>query len=339
MTTRTATAIDCTGQPVDAALWLARAFVDGRRLAVAAPGGEDHAHHVAVEFVHPAIAGTRSLPAIVTDAAEPVAESDALLVIGDAAAGGADLVISADRPDVDIVRSYHVLWELVQVALEHPGLVGADAPAGGDATGFLYPFLDAAEHDEAGLRADLQVSAAAKRIESDELVAETVDRNRSTLTSAAAAMVAAIDAGCRVLTMGNGGSACDAARLARLLIEIGAPTEPLAADYAVLTALANDVGVDKVFARQVEAFGRAGDALVGCSTSGASANLLAAFDRAAAQGLTTVGLSGYGGESFTDRPSVHHSLVVRSPSVHRIQEAEAALLTQLVAKVRSELGR
>ncbi|MGI9597558.1 MAG: hydrogenase assembly protein HupF, partial [Acidimicrobiales bacterium] len=82
MTTRTVAAIDCARQPVEAALWLARAFVEGRRLAIAAPGGEDHAHHVAVEFVHPAIAGTRSLPAVVTGAAEAADESDVLLLIG-----------------------------------------------------------------------------------------------------------------------------------------------------------------------------------------------------------------------------------------------------------------
>lgn len=142
--------------------------------------------------------------------------------------------------------SYHLLWELVQVALEHPGLVGSAAAAGGDSTGFLYPFLDAAEDDEASLRDALRASA-----------------------------------------------------------------ESLAADYAVVTALANDLGAERIFSRQLDAFSQPGDVLVGCSTSGASRNLLVAFDQAAGLGLTTVGLSGYGGGSFEGHASVHHSLVVQ----------------------------
>ncbi len=318
-------AIDCGRDPVGAAMWLARAFTAGRRLCVRAPTAPDHAHHVAVEFVHPVVAGTRPLAAAV---AESATSADAALVIGPDRAT-ADLFISTEQPDAAIVRSYHVLWELVQVALEHPGLVAGVAAAGGDSTGFLYPFLDAAEADEDSLRESLRASATAKVQESDRLAGETLESNRAALAAAATALRRAVSQGGRVLTMGNGGSATDAARLARLLRAQDIPAESLCADYAVATALANDLGAERIFSRQLDAFARSGDVLVGCSTSGASRNLLAAFDQAAAMGLATVGISGYGGGSFAGQQSVHHNLVVQSMSVHRIQEAQAALMSEL----------
>ncbi|MXZ65765.1 MAG: SIS domain-containing protein [Acidimicrobiaceae bacterium] len=319
-------------------MWLARAFTAGRRLWVWAPGAPDHAHHVAVEFVHPVVAGTRPLAAAVAaSAADRTVSTDATLVIGPDGAT-ADLFISTDQSDTAIVRSYHVLWELVQVALEHPGLIGSSAVAGGDSTGFLYPFLDAAEADEAALRRSLRASADAKTRESEELSRQAVESNGAALAQAATAIGRAAGSGGRVLTMGNGGSATDAARLARLLRARGIPSESLSADYAVATALANDLGAERIFSRQLDAFAAPGDVLVGCSTSGASRNLLAAFDQASAIGLATVGLSGYGGGSFTDHPSVNHKLVVQSMSVHRIQEAQAALMSALCERVAGALA-
>ena len=331
-------AIDCGRDPVAAALWLARAFAAGRRLRVWAPGAPDHAHHVAVEFVHPVVAGTRPLAAsVAASEAAAAASTEATLVIGGNRAA-ADLFISAHQSDAAIVLSYHVLWELVQVALEHPGLVGSAGAAGGDSTGFLYPFLDAAEDDEASLREALRASAGAKRDESERLARRSLESNRATLEEAGRAIGRAAGAGGRVLTMGNGGSATDAARLARVLSSRGVAAESLSADYAVATALANDLGAERIFSRQLDAFGQPGDALVGCSTSGASRNLLAAFDQAAGRGLTTVGLSGYGGGSLEGRPSVHHSLVVQSMSVHRIQEAQAALMSALCERAAGALA-
>ncbi|MYB86186.1 MAG: SIS domain-containing protein [Acidimicrobiaceae bacterium] len=319
-------------------MWLARAFTAGRRLCVWAPGAPDHAHHVAVEFVHPVVAGTRPLAATVAESeVEADISADARLVIG-ANAGAADLFISSDQTDTAIVLSYHLLWELVQVALEHPGLVGSAASAGGDSTGFLYPFLDAAEEDEASLRESLRVSAGAKVQESEALARESLESNRATRVESGAAICRAVGAGGRVLTMGNGGSATDAARLARVLRFRDIPAESLSADYAVATALANDLGAERIFSRQLDAFARPGDVLVGCSTSGASRNLLAAFDQAATMGLATVGISGYGGGSFTGQASVHHNLVVQSMSVHRIQEAQAALMTSLCERAAGLQG-
>lgn len=363
---------------------------------VRAPGCEDHAHHVAVEFVHPVVAGARSLPATAAvegspasgpgsfAAANPFAAgavegspaagsgpfaastdpfgADAVegvtaastgpfaaspdpfyagnggrwchLLIGAPDGGPFDLVIPTDGGDAATMTGYHLLWELVQVALEHPGLVGGSDASGGDSTGFLYPFLDAAESDEASLREALEASATAKRAASERLAAEAVAANRPALEAAAALVGEAVAAGRRVLVMGNGGSAADAARLVRLLRARGADAASLAGDYAVVSALANDLGAEAMFARQLEALGGPGDVLIGCSTSGASPNLLAAFDRAAAMGMRTVGISGYGGGAFAGRSGVEVALSVASDSVHRIQEAEAALIAELCRLIR-----
>ena len=338
MSTGSEPAIDCGRDPVEAAMWLARAFTAGSRLHVWAPGAPDHAHHVAVEFVHPVVAGTRPLAATVAaSGAGAAVPTDATLAIG-ADGDTADLFISTDQSDTAIVRTYHVLWELVQVALEHPGLIGSAAVAGGDSTGFLYPFLDAAEADEASLRQSLRVSADSKVRESEELAQQSLDSNRDALVQAGTAIGRAATSGGRVLTMGNGGSATDAARLARLLRARGIAAESLSADYAVATALANDLGAERIFSRQLDAFARSGDVLVGCSTSGASRNLLAAFDQAVEMGLATVGLAGYGGGAFEAQESVHHSLVVQSMSVHRIQEAQAALMSALCEQAAGALA-
>jgi D-sedoheptulose 7-phosphate isomerase len=121
------------------------------------------------------------------------------------------------------------------------------------------------------------------------------------IVKAALMMRAAIDAGGQVLAFGNGGSATDAQHFAAELVGRFArerrawPVVALTADSAVLTAVANDYGFDRVFARQVEALGRPGDVALGITTSGASANVNAALRRARQAGLGTVGLTGRNG--------------------------------------------
>ena len=330
-----AASIDCTESPVDASLMLARRFGQGARLAIEGRTCPDHAHHVAVEFVHPVVAGARALPAVVvTDVSAAV--DDCRLVIGHD--DDADLTISDSLDDADIMRSYHVLWELVQVCLEHPGIVGVAAPDGGDSTGFLYPFLDAAEIDEGSLRSSLASSAVTKREESSRVMTDALERNRTQIDAAGAAIAEAAASGGRVFTVGNGGSSTDAARLVRLLRTLGVDATSLASDYAVLSALANDLGADRVFARQLEAFAQPGDVLIACSTSGASVNLLQALERADSHGLIGIGITGYGGGAFVHHPGVTHCLTVDSTSVHRIQEAQAAIIGALCRSVE-RLGK
>lgn len=206
---------------------------------------------------------------------------------------------------------------------------------------FLYPFLEAGEGDAGALLGDLAASAVAKGIESTRLRAATLEAAVAGLASAAAAMADRFAAGGQLFTFGNGGSATDAASLARLFT--GPPSgRPLPArclvdDVAVLTALANDVGFDLVFARQLIAHARPGDIALGISTSGTSANLLVAFAEARRRGLLTVGLAGYGGGEMAASDDVAHCLVVRSDSVHRVQETQAALGVELWRAVQRHL--
>jgi D-sedoheptulose 7-phosphate isomerase len=110
-------------------------------------------------------------------------------------------------------------------------------------------------------------------------------------------------------------------------------------DRAVLTALANDVGFDLVYSRQLIAHARAGDMALGFSTSGDSPNLLAGFEEAARRGLVTIGLCGYEGGAMARSEAVQHCVVVRSQSVHRIQEAQAAVLHELWSVVQGHMDQ
>ena len=131
--------------------------------------------------------------------------------------------------------------------------------------------------------------------------------------------------------MGNGGSSCDAAHIAvefQHPVTAGRPAlaaTNLADNIAVITAVGNDVGFKHVFLRQVIAQVRAGDGLIGISTSGNSENLLAAFIAAKERGAVTIGLAGGDGGRMAVHPGIDHCLVVRSDSIHRIQETHVAL--------------
>ncbi len=324
----------------NSALALARHFAAGGRLLVTAPGRQDHARHVAVEFIHPAITGARSLPAVAVAEAELNQQSepgDAVLIIGPFGSPVAELDINAalilrvgaTESGHELVRWYHLLWELVQLGLEHPGITGGSASRGGDSTSFLYPFLDAAEHDEAALIDSMVQSADAKRAESHALAAETAIANQDGLHAAALAIADRVARGGRVFAIGNGGSSCDAARLVRKLSALGMRATSLAEDPAILTALANDLGVKQIFARQVEASVGPNDVLVAFSTSGSSLNLLKAFDTSAAREAVVIVCAGYDGGPMAAHANVNHQLVTDSSSVHRIQESQGVLIDQL----------
>lgn len=211
-----------------------------------------------------------------------------------------------------------------------------------DATRFLYPFIESDERDEAALLADLAASATAKFEISRHLQASTLERCRDAIQRSGTGMAARFAAGGRMFAFGNGGSATDADGAVELFSRLDRdrplPAVSLVADPAVLTALSNDVGFDLVFSRQLIAYGRPGDIAVGFSTSGDSVNILRAFEEADRRGMLTVGLSGYGGGAMAAAPSVAHCLVVQSDSVHRIQEAQDALVWALWETVQRELG-
>ncbi len=140
----------------------------------------------------------------------------------------------------------------------------------------------------------------------------------------------ALKNGGRVLICGNGGSAADAQHFAAELTgRYKTERTPLAGialttDTSALTAIGNDYGYEEVFARQCAALGRAGDVLVGISTSGNSANVLKAFATAKRVGLSTIGLSGKGGGAMNDACELN--IVVPASDTARIQEMHILII-------------
>jgi D-sedoheptulose 7-phosphate isomerase len=210
-----------------------------------------------------------------------------------------------------------------------------------EGTDFLYPFIEGDERDPAALLADLARSAAEKEAVSVRLLAEMQVVNEPVIDAASEALARSFERGGRLFTFGNGGSSTDAAAVASLFSR---PPwgESLAArclvdDTAVLTALANDVGFELVFSRQLIAHARAGDMTLGLSTSGGSRNVLTAFAEARARGVGTIGFAGYDGGAMAASADVEHCVVVRSDSVHRVQEVQAALAFALWSSVQSSV--
>ena len=146
---------------------------------------------------------------------------------------------------------------------------------------------------------------------------------------AAAVMITALRAGGKILVFGNGGSAADAQHLAAELVgrfereRPGLPAVALTVDSSALTAIANDYGFERVFARQVEALGRPGDVAIGISTSGESANVVTGLEVARARGMVTIGLCGRPQCSVCERSDV--ALAVDTPSAAAAQEAHLVI--------------
>lgn len=142
---------------------------------------------------------------------------------------------------------------------------------------------------------------------------------------AAHLLISVLQSGGKVLLCGNGGSAADAQHIAAELTgryeakeRRALPALALSTDSSALTAISNDLGYDRVFARQVEAHGRAGDVLIGISTSGQSPNVIAAVDEAQQRGLKTIGLLGRDGGALAIM--VDLPIVVPSSHTPHIQE-------------------
>ena len=208
-------------------------------------------------------------------------------------------------------------------------------------TSFLYPFIDSDERDSTALLEDLALSAREKAATSNRYRIETLAACAPTLDAAANDIAERLQRGKRMFMFGNGGSSTDATSLADLFARPAAG-RPVAArtlvdDSAVLTALANDVGFDLVFSRQLIAYSHAGDIALGLSTSGNSQNLLNAFATAVDRGLLTIAFAGYGGGEMAASEHVNHCFVVASDSVHRIQETQAAIGFELWRRVQFRL--
>ena len=160
------------------------------------------------------------------------------------------------------------------------------------------------------------------------------------VVNVAGAIVAALKQGRLVLVFGNGGSAADAQHFAAELVgryereRRAWPAIALTTDTSALTAIGNDYGFDRVFARQVEALGKAGDVAIAITTSGNSPNVLRALEAANERGLTTVALTGRGGEA--GKIATHH-IAVAEDRTARVQEVHATLLHVICELVEMEL--
>ncbi len=228
---------------------------------------------------------------------------------------------------------YHVLWELVHVFFEHRGLLeGRTQRRGHDAgaSSFLYPFLAEGEDDLDAVLADVQGSVLMKAREAHALRQRTLRDGAGVLGQAAAAIRSGLDGGGRLLALGNGGSATDAMDVVADFVGPPPgrdwpprPAIDLCADTAIVTAIANDIGPEAIFVRQIIAHGRAGDVLLAFSTSGNSLSVLDALAEGRRRGLVTVAMVGYDGGRVAAEQLADHVVITASQHIPRIQEAQA----------------
>jgi D-sedoheptulose 7-phosphate isomerase len=195
----------------------------------------------------------------------------------------------------------------------------------------LYPFLHGDRQDAGDLDVALLESLHHKAAHSIETKQRFFADNAPAVVACAHAIAAVYRRGGRMLSMGNGGSSCDAAHFAVEFLHTITTGRPaltavnLVADAAMLTAVGNDVGFEHVFVREVIAHGRTGDGLIGFSTSGNSPNLLRAFAKARSLGLATIGLAGGDGGAMARASEIDRCLVVRTDSIHHVQETHVAI--------------
>jgi D-sedoheptulose 7-phosphate isomerase len=156
-------------------------------------------------------------------------------------------------------------------------------------------------------------------------------------------LVSCLRGGGKLLICGNGGSAADAQHLATEFVSTftvanrrpSIPAIALTTDTSLLTAIANDFGVEGVFARQVESLGRPGDVLIAISTSGNSANVVTAAERARDQGLRVVALTGEDGGRLA--PIADVAITIPSRVTSHIQEAHLTVEQLLASMVEDDL--
>ncbi|CAN5884475.1 hypothetical protein BH18ACT11_BH18ACT11_10640 [soil metagenome] len=336
-----------------------RFLAGGRLLAFGNGSAATDAQHVSVEFVHPVIVGKRALPALDLgpdfERRLPVVLRPEDMVMGFASPDVDETVERALRaagqrgaltfaltgeageysfapPDLDpfVVQEvfevlYHVLWETVHVYFEHREQ-GHDV---GNSS-FLYPFLGKGQQPLEEVVKEVQGSMLQKMQEVNRLRTAAAKSEAAVIAETAVAISERLERGGKLICFGNGGSATDANDLVSDCVDpprgLGAvPAVSLSAEPANITAIANDIGTEEIFTRQLIAHARPGDIAVGISTSGGSANILSALAEARKQGLLTVGIVGYDGGRILGERLVDHAVVVRSDYIPRIQEVQASI--------------
>ncbi len=333
-------------------------FLQGGRLLAFGRGPyATDAQHVSVEFVHPIIVGKRALPALdLSLLSRPwlnaiLQPEDIVMGFGPPEGDQevADSLASARRhgcmtfalpgcgsysfepptwnPFIHqelIEVLYHTLWETVHVFFEHREL-GYDV---GD-SGFLYPFLGEETQRTAGIVDDVASSIRAKVAEDAKLRSRIAHDEAEQILNAAEAIEQRLRLGGKLIIFGNGGSATDANDWAIDCVcppagNRSIPAISLSMEPAILTAVANDVGNELIFLRQIVAHARKEDVAIGISTSGGSRNIILALEEARKRGLMTVALLGYDGGEILRRGLADFPLLVRSDYIPRIQEVQAS---------------
>ena len=331
----------------------------GRLLAFGRGPYATDAQHVSVEFVHPVIVGKRALPALdISIAFRPWLETilhPEDIVMGFGPPGGDDEIRSALKsaqardaltfalPGVEgsyaveafshdsfihqemIEILYHTLWETVHVFLEHREL-GHDV---GDA-GFLYPFLGQERQKTGDLVSQVAASIQMKVQDDSRLRAQVAREQAEQISSAALAIHERRLRGGKLILFGNGGSATDANDWAIdcVLPPSGyrpIPAVSLSLEPANISAIANDVGTEVIFLRQLIAQARPDDIAIGISTSGGSRNIIMALEEARKRNLLTVALLGYDGGEIKRRQLADLPIVVQCDYIPRIQEVQASI--------------
>jgi D-sedoheptulose 7-phosphate isomerase len=335
-------------------------FLQGGRLLAFGRGPyATDAQHVSVEFVHPVIVGKRALPALdlsmlfqpwlasilrpediamgfgppetdpeVSRALEDAARRGAMTFSLPGTAGSYSVEAATAHPFIhqEIMEMlYHTLWETVHVYFEHREL-GHDV---GDA-GFLYPFLGQAKQPTDGVTAQVAASILMKVQNDSELRTRVANEQAEQISNTSQAIHERIKRGGKLILFGNGGSATDANDwgIDCVLPPDGyrpVPAVSLSMEPANLTAVANDVGVEVIFLRQLIAQARPEDIAIGISTSGGSRNIIMALEEARKRGLLTVALLGYDGGEILRRGLVDWPLVVHCDYIPRIQEVQASI--------------
>lgn len=178
--------------------------------------------------------------------------------------------------------------------------------------------------------ADHLQRARAHLLESADIKRQTSEKCLDAILAAAKLITDTLQAGGKILLCGNGGSAADCqhmaaefvSRLSKDFERPGLPAVALTTDTSFLTAFANDYGFEGVFERQVEALGKAGDILIGISTSGNSPNVIRAVETALTANMRAIVLTGSGGRLAG---MAHVSISVPSTNTQYIQEAHLAI--------------
>jgi D-sedoheptulose 7-phosphate isomerase len=335
-------------------------FLRGGRLLTFGRGPyATDAQHVSVEFVHPVIVGKRALPALdlsllfrpwlevllqaddivmgfgppegdpeVCTALESARQRQAMTFALPGPRGFYTVPPGKQDPFVHqemIEMLYHTLWESVHVFFEHREM-GHEV---GDA-GFLYPFLGKDKQRTVNAVAEVAASIQMK-VRDDADLRERVAREESeTIGNAATAMMDRIQRGGKLIIFGNGGSATDANDWALDCVMPPAGYRPipaisLAMEPANISAIANDVGAELIFLRQLIAHAQRNDVAVAISTSGGSRNIVMALEEARKRGMLTVALLGYDGGEIVRRGLADFALIVRSDYIPRIQEVQASI--------------